>query len=145
MNMSRAETDHLGPMQNLLRSAQLPTEGVAENLTDYWVALTESGDVVGLIGLEIHGPDGLLRSLVVHPRQRGHGLAARLCRGLLARVRAESLRAVYLLTTDAAEYFARHGFVSVDRNEVPIGIQKSQEFSTLCPVSSVVMRLPLSD
>jgi len=144
MKIARAETDHLDHMLDLLRSADLPTEGVVESLADYWVALEEPDGVVGLIGLEIHGPDGLLRSLVVHPDQRRRGLAARLCSELFGRARAELLRAVYLLTTDAAEYFTRHGFASVERSDVPVGIRESQEFSTLCPVSAVVMRLSLS-
>jgi N-acetylglutamate synthase-like GNAT family acetyltransferase len=46
---------------------------------------------------------------------------------------------LYLLTTTAADYFARHGFVTIPRGQAPPAIQQTAEFRSLCPSSAVCM------
>ena len=54
----------------LLRAADLPADDFADHLAHFLVA--RRGDaVVGAVGLELHGRDALLRSLVVAPGERG--------------------------------------------------------------------------
>ena len=64
----------------------------------------------------------------------------------LAAIWAEQagLEAVYLLTTTAAGYFPKLGFVPVERAAVPEEIRASGEFSSVCPSSAVVMHRALS-
>jgi N-acetylglutamate synthase-like GNAT family acetyltransferase len=133
----------LAAMEALLASSSLPTEGVAERLGDFLVA-EAAGEVVGLAGLERHGPDGLLRSVAVSPSWRGRGLGVALTEGVLEHARTLGLRAVYLLTTTAEDYFPRHGFRRIERDAVPEGVASSAEFRELCPASAVVMTLELS-
>lgn len=124
----------------LLRACSLPVEGVPEGLErDYLVARLDH-TAAGVCGLEVYGEDGLLRSVAVDPACRDRGVAQALLEAALARARRLELRGVYLLTTTARAYFARHGFTDCIRAEAPPGIQASWEFRTGCPASSACMR-----
>jgi hypothetical protein len=70
-----------------LRKAGLPCEDVEQSGTLFWRFDTEDDIPAGFAGLELHGPDALLRSVVTlpprrRPRHRGGdragGAAARL-------------------------------------------------------------------
>jgi amino-acid N-acetyltransferase len=127
----------------LLRAAGLPLAGVPPSLTDFYVA-EERGRVLGAVGLEVHGGDGLLRSAVVDPAARGTGIGLTLVDRILRHARERGLGAVYLLTTTAEGYFPRFGFVRIAREQVPDLLQASVEFREACPASAVVMRKPVS-
>jgi amino-acid N-acetyltransferase len=128
---------HLPAVNRLVGDAGLPLDG----LTDAAVVLVAEldGTMVGAIALERHG-DGtdivfLLRSAVVDPAKRGHGIGARLTGAALERVDAED-RPVALLTETAAGYFPCFGFMPVDRGELPAALQASQELRGACPTSA---------
>ena len=123
----------------LLMRHGLGDSGLADQFgANYVLAVLPSG-VVGVVGVERHGPYGLLRSVAVEADLRGQGLAERLVRNRLDYARIEGLREVYLLTTDAAGYFERLGFARVARESVPPEIRSSHQFAVACPSSSVVM------
>ena len=126
----------------LLQAAALPTDGVPATLHDFYVA-EDHGRIVGAIGLELYGDDGLLRSAVVDPGVRGAGIGEALVRRVLDHARTRGVRDVYLLTTTAEHYFPRFGFQRIDRQEVPVGVQASVEFREACPASAVAMRKPV--
>lgn len=136
------ESDYQAVVE-LLRDADLPLAGVPRSLTDFYVA-EERGTVLGAVGLELHGTDGLLRSAVVHPTARDLGLGLTLVDHILVRARERGLGAVYLLTTTAEGYFPRFGFSRIAREEVPDPVQASVEFREACPASAVVMRKVVS-
>ena len=126
----------------LLAEAGLPTAEVREWLPRYIVA-EAGGRIVGVAGLEVHGSDGILRSVVVDPSHRGEGLGGRLAATVIATARQAGLRRLYLLTETAAEYFPRHGFRAIDRSEASDAVRESVEFSEACPDSAVAMVLDL--
>jgi len=130
-------------VEQLLREAGLPLDGVAEAFGEYLVAEV-NGAVVGAIGLEWHGGYALLRSAVVAAGWRGRGLGVRLTQAALAEARRGGAQAVYLLTTTAADFFPRFGFAAIDRAEVPPAVQRSVEFQGACPDTAVVMQLDLA-
>jgi amino-acid N-acetyltransferase len=129
----------LAPALELLQRCDLPEKGVAEAFGHYF-AVHDDGQLVALAGLEIHGEDGLLRSVAVDPGYREQGLAAALVEAAMERAQRLKLRAVYLLTTGARDYFAGCGFADVPRAEAPEAIRESWEFSTGCPTTSAFMR-----
>jgi len=98
----------------------------------------------GIIGLEAHGRQGLLRSLAVRPECRNQGLARQLLATVTAQAQTLGLTDLYLLTTTAPVYFARQGFAPVAREDVPQSIRQCSEFASVCPQSAIVMRLVLS-
>jgi len=127
----------------LLRAADLPAEDFAGHLAHFLVA-RRGGAVVGAVGLELHGRDALLRSLVVAPAERGAGLGGRLVDRLAAAARRRGARRFYLLTTTAEAFFAHRGFRRIERDAVPAAIAATQEFHSLCPVSAVCMTRPVA-
>lgn len=127
---------------SLLHASELSSEGVDPALAGFVVA-EQAGNVVGVAGLERYGDDGLLRSVAVSGESRGVGLGARLTQAILDEARARGLVSVYALTTTAERYFPRLGFEVIERAAVPLGVQASLEFRSLCPASAVVLRLAL--
>lgn len=133
-----AQAHDLPAILDLLRSAKLPTDGVAESLDDFVVAETD-GQVVGVGGLEVVGADALLRSVAVRESHRGRGLGERLTARLLNDARGRGLETVWLLTETAADFFPRFGFRRVGRDQAPAGLQATAEFSHCCPATAVAM------
>ena len=122
----------------LLQSQQLPVEDLPSQLSDFFVA-QDDGKLIGLIGMELYGEYGLLRSMVVHPDFRNKQIAADLVQTLEQRATAAGIKALYLLTETAAIYFNKKGFSTIQREEVPDVVKASSEFSHVCPVSATVM------
>ena len=129
---------------DLLGRSELTEQDVAERWGHYFVVREDDGRVVGVAGLEVHGEDGLLRSVAVDPDYRGQGLAASLVEAALQRAKRLRLRSVYLLTTTARDYFARRGFADCPREQSPAAIRESWEFRTGCPSTAAFMRRPVA-
>ena len=122
----------------LLAANELPTD----DLGDASIALFgayEGTQLVGVIGLQTCGDVGLLRSLAVERARRTRGVARLLCETVFARAREQQLESLWLLTTSAQDYFARHGFSAVSRDDAPPPIRSTTQFTSLCPASAVVM------
>jgi len=126
----------------MLRAAQLSLPGVDEHLDSFFVA-ERSSRLVGVMGLELRGTHALLRSAIVAPDARGDGVAAALFEAVVHTARGEGVRTLVLLTTSAAEYWARHGFVHITRDDVPDAVKESHEFRGSCPDSAAVMSRPV--
>ena len=126
-----------------LTASALPLSGAREHLDGFLVA-EAGGALVGVIGLERYADGVLLRSACVDDAWRGRGMGEALVRAIVARAEAAGDPAVFLLTETAEGWFPRFGFVRVTREEVPVSVKASVEFTTACPASAVVMRRPLA-
>ncbi len=136
----------LTPVRVLLAGAGLPADIEPTFGEGFAVAVDGSGRVVGAMGIEVHGdapPHGLLRSAVVDPAWRGRGVGERLTRDRLTWARERGLAELWLLTTTAADWFPRFGFVEADRAAAPAALQRSTEFTTACPSTATALRLEL--
>ena len=127
-------------VRELLEGAQLPLDGVPDDLAHFLVA-ERDGKVVGAIGLEPYGESALLRSAVVAPAVRGTRLGERLVRAMLSAAQERGTRELVLLTTTAEAWFPRFGFERITRDAAPAALHASKEFRGACPASAVVMRL----
>ncbi len=106
----------------------------------YFFAFDDSEGVrVGFGGVEIHGGDGLLRSVVALPEARGRGHGTAIVAWLARHAASRGVRRLYLLTTGAAGFFERCGFTRVDRQAVPAAIARTEQVSALCPPSADCM------
>ncbi len=128
----------------LLVQNGLPAEDVTQALLENFVGLKQSGCLIAMGGLEPLGDLGLLRSVVVCDEYRGRGIASELVRSLEKKAVGVGIEVLYLLTTDADQYFARFGFKRVDRDQVPQKIRNTNQFSELCPDTAVVMFKPIT-
>jgi amino-acid N-acetyltransferase len=127
----------------LLATNHLPVSDVKEHLPAFTLA-KERQLVVGSVGLESYARVSLLRSLCVAESHRGQGIGAALVADVLARAAAQGTRELYLLTTSAASYFMNFGFIVIARDQVPLEIRGTAQFTSLCPTSAVCMRKPMT-
>lgn len=136
--------DDLVQMSAALRAASLPADDLDDpNLRLFAYEL--DGLVIGYGGLEPHGEDALLRSVVVGAQGRGTGLGRKIVGALIAEAKRLGARRLYLLTTDQRDFFARLGFVATDRQSAPAGIASSRQMRQLCPATAILMRRDLPD
>ena len=135
-------TDHRQSVITLLSAENLPTDDLPQTLENFLACLND-GIVTSVVGVEIYGNYGLLRSLVVKPALRSIGIADKLIKQLEIRANSKALKAIYLLTETAPDYFAGKGYEKINRNDVPAEIQQSSEFSHVCPQSAILMKKEL--
>jgi amino-acid N-acetyltransferase len=127
------------PAVALLKTHGLPAADLTFDHLEHFFFACSGQSLVGLVGLEIHGTDALLRSLVVAESQRGQGLGSRLVHHAERHAAQQEVRSVYLLTMTAEDFFARRGYGRIERTQAPLAIQRTREFEALCPASSVFM------
>lgn len=126
-------------IEALLLESGLPVDDLdADSLEGFLIAEDDS-KVVGLIGLQLYGAVGLLRSLVVTKAARRLGLGGKLVGALESAADVAGVTELWLLTVDANRFFERHGFEVVARDLVPASITQSEEFTDLCPGSAFLM------
>ena len=130
-------------VERLLTASDLPLEGVRESF-DTFVVAEADGDLVGVAGLEVCCDDALLRSVAVAPEWRSRGVGRALVNRAIANAEASGLRALYLLTTTAEQYFPSFGFKKIERSQVPDAVRATREFTEACPASAAVMSRPIS-
>ncbi|HHV79292.1 MAG TPA: GNAT family N-acetyltransferase [Firmicutes bacterium] len=133
-----AGPESLEHVLSLLRQNHLPTDGVAENFACFILAVS-GNTVIGAVGLECHGDQALLRSLVVCPECRSRGVGEALVKACIQKAKDNRCRELYLLTTTAADYFTRFGFERLDRSLVSGRVLESGEFKHVCPCTATVM------
>jgi amino-acid N-acetyltransferase len=138
----RPAADRLDAVESLLADAGLPTEDVRAKPDCFRVAVVD-GTTVGVGGVEPLGTDGLLRSVVVSPAERGRGYGTALVAALEDDAREQGIETLYLLTTTAAEFFAGLGYERIDRESVPVRVRTTTQFAQLCPASATAMRTEL--
>lgn len=139
MGIERAEPSDLPAIERLLATAGLPLDGAAQAF-ETGVVAREGGAVVGTAGVERYGSAGLLRSVVVAPERRGTGLGRDLVTAAEGRARTEGVRALYLLTETAIDWFPRLGYEVVPRDQAAAAVGASVEFTTACAETAVAMR-----
>ena len=142
VEIRRAKAEDIDKVAELLSAAKLPLAGVSECIERFFVA-DASGTIVGSVGIEKHGNYGLLRSAAVSEALRGRGVGRRLVDEAIDDARDEGIRALYLLTTTAQDYFPEFGFERIDRELVPPELNASAELQGACPSSATVMRMGL--
>lgn len=130
-------------VQDLLHAADLPIDDLGPERLDGFLIAQDENATVGLIGLEILGTVGLLRSLVVARNARNSGLGGKLVGALESAALAAGITELWLLTIDAERFFQRHDFEIIDRTAAPDEIRQTDEFSALCPDSAFLMRKSL--
>ena len=133
-------SEDLSGVTALLKDCGLPTDDLSSvNLVNFEQAVAAQGRIVGLAGFDRAVGDALLRSLAVAPDWRGRGLGKALVAQRAAAAKRAGVSCLYLLTTSAADYFRRLGYVDVPRADVPATIGAHAQFRSLCPASAVCL------
>ena len=126
-------------LKTALIKAGLPAEDVEDAQPLFWRFESHQDIPVGFGGLELHGSDALLRSVVTLPPLRQVGIGSTIVDMLEIEARARNCRAIYLLTTSQANFFAGLGYAPCARNAVPYAVQQSRQFTALCPATANAM------
>ena len=141
----RAEAISLNmEVEALLTEAQLPVADLASSRSLKLLGIRDGARLAGVVGVEVYGSVGLLRSLAVEPSHRKSGLGVSLVSNAETWAAEQGVETLYLLTTTAAQFFAKRGYEAVPRSEAPAAIAATAQFSDLCPASSTFMRKVLA-
>ena len=138
MIIGNASEEDWAVILDLLRQNRLPVDGLAAHLATTVIA-REDGRIVGSAAIELYGEHALLRSVAVNLALQRRGRGRALTEAARAMARERHVRAVYLLTTTAEQFFPKFGFTIVPREIVPETIQTSVEFTSACPSTATVM------
>lgn len=96
-----------------------PAADICEHLREFLVVAGADGEVQGCVALHIYDPTmAEVRSLAVAEAQHGRGLGRILVEGCAAEARRWGIARLICLTYQA-DFFARLGFVRVDRSRFP--------------------------
>jgi amino-acid N-acetyltransferase len=125
-----------GALAAALARAKLPTEDIEAPGRLFWRFETVDEVPVGFGGLELHGEDALLRSLVTLPPLRGRGIGTAIVAALEFEAGLHNCRSAWVITTSAAGFFERVGYAKCERGTVPAAIGATAEFAQLCPASA---------
>ena len=126
-------------VKKLLASVQLPTVDITPGHMEHFFGAWTGSSLEGVVGAELLGSAALLRSLAVVASKRGSGLGSELLARVEQYATAKGVRSMFLLTTTAESYFRRRGYSPLLREAAPEAIQKTAEFTSICPASSVLM------
>ena len=130
---------HDGALRRALAAASLPLDDLNDAGREFFRAMSGK-TTIGFCGLECYGHDALIRSIVVLPEMRGAGRGRALTESLIARVGESGVRTVYLLTVDAAAFFERLGFRTLDRRTAPEAIRQTRQAVSICGSASLMSR-----
>jgi len=125
-------------VERLVTQSGLPLDGLRDAFPTFVVAQA-GDDIVGVAGLEVCCNNALLRSVAVADEWRSHGVGRALVTRVIDDAEARGISALYLLTTTADQYFPKFGFQPVGRDQVPADVRATDEFTSACPASAVVM------
>ena len=127
-------------LKAVLRRAGLPCEDLEQSGPLFWRFDTDDDIPAGFAGLELHGPDALLRSLVTLPPRRGAGIGRAIVAAIEDEARLRGCDAIYLLTPEPT-YFARAGYAALSRAAVPEAIRASSQFhSPICAAAAAMVK-----
>ncbi|MEM6486129.1 MAG: arsenic resistance N-acetyltransferase ArsN2 [Pseudomonadota bacterium] len=143
MSLSIAPIDFNQEIGALLEAEGLPVSDLSCKSDEHQAAVLFCArydqKILGVVGLEYHGASALLRSLAVAPVARSTGCGRLLVTFAEDRAVERGARSLYLLTTTAADYFARLGYGELSRSDAPREIAATPQFSDLCPSSAAFM------
>ena len=139
IEITRAESRYRPSIVSLLQKENLPVEDLPEILPHFLIAM-DNNQVIGVIGLEQYENIGLLRSMAVDKLYRNRSIASELVMELENLAIKKGIHCIYLLTETASDFFKKRKYEVITRNEAPGSVKASSEFSSVCPVSAIVMR-----
>lgn len=117
-----------GGLKAVLARAGLPADDLEDDGPLFW--RFERDDMpVGFAGIEVHGQDALLRSLVTLPPLRQQGIGAAMVDKMETEARARGASAIYLLTRDFVPFFAKLGYAPCGRQRLPAAIAVAGPFA----------------
>lgn len=126
-------------IRQLLSVCELPDSDIAHSESLAFFGYRNGAELVALVGLEVYESVALLRSLAVAPQYRNSCTGKKLVAFAEARAADSGIHSLFLLTTTAEKYFLKLGYAPASREEAPLPIKNTAQFSGLCPASSAFL------
>jgi N-acetylglutamate synthase-like GNAT family acetyltransferase len=123
-----------------LVKAGLAADDIGDSDIRFWRFETLEDIPVGFGGIEVHGHDALLRSLVTLPPLRQTGMGAAMVAALEIEARALKCQFVYVVTSALGDFFSRLGYSGCASGAVPAQIRASGEFARHRAAGTVLMK-----
>jgi ubiquinone/menaquinone biosynthesis C-methylase UbiE/N-acetylglutamate synthase-like GNAT family acetyltransferase len=143
VTMRPATGEDTETIRQLLAGNGLPTDTVGTPLTDFYVA-ADDGRIAGVAAFEYYGEDALLRSVAIPKSLQKHRIGSIMVDWMIALARQRGMKRLVLLTETASGFFAKKGFVAVERSAITNeAMKKSPEFGGCCCSSATCMLLSL--
>jgi amino-acid N-acetyltransferase len=139
VTIEKADSGDLDRVEALLEAHDLPYQDVRTKSNCFFIAYSDT-EFIGVGGVEIYGSNGLLRSVVIAESNRGQSYGTALCDALEAYARTNEVSSLHLLTTSAVAFFRQCGYEVIVRENVPSSIQRTTEFTELCPNSAICLK-----
>jgi hopanoid C-3 methylase len=134
------ETKKVG---NLLKKCNLSTEGLKEQINNFYLAELNNG-LVGSIGLEIYGKYGIIRSTAVLPQYRKKGIGAKLAKKMIDFAESRGIDEIYLKTENEEKFFSGIGFRRITPDRIPAEIKDTDMLvESCCSSKAAAMVMPL--
>ena len=122
----------------LLQLQQLPVSDINEDKVLY--LFKDGNRTIGTVGLEIFEDCALLRSVSVIKTEQGKSYGKFINEEVEKYTQEAGINCLYLLTTTAKDFFDKQGYCAISREDAPLCVQQTAEFTALCPSSAVVMK-----
>ena len=129
----------IAEVKQLLFACELPVSDIQLSRSLLFFGCRSTSELVGVVGLEFFGSVALLRSLAVSPPHRNCCLGKSLVVFAEAHAASLGVQSLFLLTTTADEFFSKLGYAPASREDAPLPIKSTAQFSGLCPASSSFM------
>jgi amino-acid N-acetyltransferase len=133
------KSEELELLKLFLESNKLPSRDISLEGNVFSLYYDDNNNIIGSAGFEMYGDVGIVRSIAVHQTRRRTGLGRQIVDEILRRAKGKNLKAVFLLTETAYEFFLRKGFHDFSRHDVPFAVSASSEFSSVCPATAKCM------
>lgn len=138
LTLKKADQTWFPHIKELLQAVDLPTQDLNEKIHLYY-SQGEKVSPIACGGFEQYDQIGLLRSVAIHQDAQGKGIGKQWVSQLMEEAKKMGMRELYLLTTTAEHFFQKMGFEKQEREKVPQAIKDSEEFSSLCPSTAILM------
>jgi amino-acid N-acetyltransferase len=112
-------------------------------LTEFYLAV-ENKIIAGVAGFEYYREDALLRSVAVPTSLQKKQIGTQLVDWMLSMAKQKGIKRIVLLTETASIFFAKKGFMAVDRSSINNDLmKKSSQFGSCCCSLAICMKLDL--
>ncbi|MCS1352312.1 GNAT family N-acetyltransferase [Mechercharimyces sp. CAU 1602] len=141
----RAEERDITPICQLLCQAGLHEEGVDKHIDHFLVIEREEDEqILGAVGIEVYGDEGLLRSFVIESEVWNGKVGLELFGAALSFAQYLRLTKVYLFAGVTKRFFEEAGFTQVPWEVLPVELKKSDHIHHAREKGGVLMVTSLS-
>ncbi|OIJ21804.1 hypothetical protein BKP45_03655 [Anaerobacillus alkalidiazotrophicus] len=117
------------PIQHLLAKASLSKRGLEQNIDNFLVVEDPNKKIIGTVGIEPIGKDGLLRSLVLTSENWNAKIGLNFIELAVSYGKQKGYENLYLLTNSSLPFFEYIGFKILAEDKIPDHLKQSEHFA----------------